>query len=305
MGRDYYSRLLHTLLLAALPLLIAGCSSALMDPKGQVGEEQRVLIITAFVLMLIVVIPVIVLTLLFAFRYREGNKNAAYTPDWSHSKAIEVVIWLIPFVIVFVLAILTWITSHSLNPMKPIEAENGQSALEIQVVALDWKWLFIYPDQGVASVNEVAFPANRPIHFRISSGSVMNSFWIPQLGTQIYAMAGMDSNLNLIANERGTFPGRSTNFSGAGFAGMTFNALALSDSEFKHWLKTVRSSGQTLSFPDGYATLAKPSQSVPVQYYSDVSPDLYLDILNSFRKSVADKPASNRHVSHTNAETAE
>jgi cytochrome o ubiquinol oxidase subunit 2 len=252
MGRKHYLRLVFRLLLASLPLLLAGCSSALMDPKGQVGEDQRVLIITAFVLMLIVVIPVIVMTLLFAFRYREGNRDAAYQPDWAHSKAIEVVVWLIPCVIIIVLAILTWITSHSLDPMKPIDTGDDQSALEIQVVSLDWKWLFIYPEQGVASVNEVAFPANTPVHFRISSGSVMNSFWIPELGTQIYAMAGMDSDLNLIANEQGTYPGRSTNFSGAGFAGMTFNALALSGPEFKQWLTKARSSDNTLSFPNGY-----------------------------------------------------
>jgi cytochrome o ubiquinol oxidase subunit 2 len=305
MGRKHYLRLACRLLLASLPLLLAGCSSALMDPKGQVGEDQRVLIITAFVLMLIVVIPVIVMTLLFAFRYRAGNQDAAYRPDWAHSKAIEVVVWLIPCVIIVVLAILTWITSHSLDPKKPIDTGDDQSALEIQVVSLDWKWLFIYPEQGVASVNEVAFPANTPIHFRISSGSVMNSFWIPELGTQIYAMAGMDSDLNLIANEQGTYPGRSTNFSGAGFAGMTFNALALSGPGFKKWLAKARASDTTLSFPSGYERLARPSQSVPVQYYSHVPPNLYQSILNSFRKSVAEKSGTTEHSGHTGAEAAE
>ncbi len=305
MGRKPYLRPLGALLMAALPFLISGCSSALMDPKGQVGEEQRVLIITAFALMLIVVIPVIVMTLLFAFRYRESNPDAAYKPDWGHSKAIEVVVWLIPCVIIVVLAILTWVTSHSLDPMKPIDAENEQNALEIQAVSLDWKWLFIYPEQHLASVNEVAFPANRPVHFRISSGSVMNSFWIPALGTQIYAMAGMDSNLHLIANEQGTYPGRSTNYSGAGFSGMTFDALALSEPEFERWVDEVNSSDQTLSFEDGYKELAQPSQSVPVQYYSDVSPDLYRNILNSFREGKPDEHSTTEHSVPMSAETAE
>lgn len=240
MRKNRHWRLFGAILLGLLPLVLSGCSSALMDPKGQVGEEQRVLILTAFALMLIVVVPVIVMTLVFAWRYREGNKEASYRPDWAHSTAIEVVVWLIPCLIIVVLAILTYWTSHSLDPMKPIETDSEQDALEIQAVSLDWKWLFIYPDQQIATVNEVAFPEDRPIHFRVTSGSVMNAFFIPALGTQIYAMAGMDANLNLIANEKGTFEGRSTNYSGAGFSGMTFQSRALSESGFKEWVGTVK-----------------------------------------------------------------
>ncbi len=313
MKQKSFSGDLSAILSAVLPLLLSGCCSALMDPKGQVGEEQRVLIITAFVLMLIVVIPVIVMTILFAYRYREGNKDAAYTPDWAHSTAIEVVVWFIPCVIIVVLAVLTWITSHSLNPMKPIAAADGQEPIEIQAVSLDWKWLFIYPAQRVATVNEVAFPADRPIHFRISSGSVMNSFWIPELGSQIYAMAGMDSSLHLIADEQGTFPGRSTNYSGAGFSEMTFDAHALSDKAFRDWVKKVGESGQSLSFNKGYQALAEPSTDVPVQYYSDVSPDLYKNILNSFRKGMeaggehgeSGENGKAKHGEPMNAEAAE
>ncbi|WP_111497231.1 MULTISPECIES: ubiquinol oxidase subunit II [Marinobacter] len=302
-------RVLGAVLLAALPLLLSGCSSALMDPKGQVGEEQRVLIITAFALMLIVVIPVIVMTLLFAYRYREGNKDATYKPNWAHSNAIEIVVWLIPCVIIVVLAILTWITSHSLNPMKPIEADNNKEAIEIQAVSLDWKWLFIYPDQKIATVNELAFPVDTPIHFRISSGSVMNSFWVPELGTQIYAMAGMDSSLNLIADDTGNWMGRSTNYSGAGFSGMTFEALSLSDGDFNAWVKEVQDSSRTLSFEDEYQELAKPSESEPVHHYSNVSPDLYNKILDSFRGGMEHHghggPAGHGHGEHSEQEHGE
>lgn len=309
MRKKSYLRAFGALLLLALPLLLTGCSSALMDPKGQVGEEQRTLIITAFVLMLIVVVPVIVMTLLFAYRYRRGNQDASYKPNWAHSTAIEVVVWFIPCVIIVVLAILTWHTSHSLDPMKPIEAD--ADALEIQAVSLDWKWLFIYPEQGIATVNEVVMPEDTPIHFRISSGSVMNAFFIPALGTQIYAMAGMDSSLYLIANEQGVYDGRSTNYSGAGFSGMTFKAHALSDEDFQAWVDKVKAAPDSLSFEQGYAELAEPSRDAPVQYFSNVPHVLYDNILNSFRKGM---PNGHEHggMSHgehskesVNAEAAE
>lgn len=305
-----YLRMLGRLAAVALPLLLSGCSSALMDPKGQVGEEQRVLIITAFVLMLIVVIPVIVMTLLFAYRYREGNKDASYTPDWAHSTAIEVVVWLIPCLIILVLAILTWITSHSLDPMKPITPDNNEEPLEIQAVSLDWKWLFIYPKQGIATVNEVAFPVDKSVHFSITSGSVMNSFWIPTLGSQIYAMAGMDSDLHLISDEKGVFAGRSTNYSGAGFSEMTFNAHSLSQANFDDWVSKVRASNDSLSFSRGYPELAEPSISAPVQYFSEVSPGLYGNILDSFRKAEKSsgehgEKSSSEHGEPMNAEAVE
>ncbi|ROU01449.1 ubiquinol oxidase subunit II [Marinobacter sp. R17] len=309
MREKSYLRVLGAVLLAALPLLLSGCSSALMDPKGQVGEEQKVLIITAFALMLIVVIPVIVMTLLFAYRYRESNKEATYKPNWAHSTAIEVVVWLVPCVIIVVLAILTWITSHSLNPMKPIASEDGKETMEIQAVSLDWKWLFIYPEQKIATVNELAIPTNTPIRFHISSGSVMNSFWVPELGTQIYAMAGMDSQLHLIANETGEWQGKSSNYSGAGFAGMTFPTHSLSEEDFKAWVQKVKDeSSKTLSFDDGYQELAKPSEDVPVQYFSKVSPNLYNNILNSFRKGISDEhgeTGEQEHGERMSAEAAE
>jgi cytochrome o ubiquinol oxidase subunit II len=266
--------------LLALCLFLAGCSSALLDPKGQIGAEQRTLILTAFGLMLIVVIPVIVMTLLFGWRYRRSNSLAKYTPDWAHSNVIEAVVWLVPCAIIAVLALLTWKTSHTLDPHKPLESD--VAPIEIQAVALDWKWLFIYPEQGIASVNEVAFPVDTPVRFRVSSGSVMNAFFIPHLGSQIYAMAGMDNDVHLIANEIGSYPGRSTNYSGAGFSGMTFEAKVTTPADFDAWVETVRGAPQTLTYPEGYEALAEPSESNPVEYFSAISPSLYESILKSF-----------------------
>ncbi|SHE38823.1 cytochrome bo3 quinol oxidase subunit 2 [Modicisalibacter ilicicola DSM 19980] len=265
--------------LLLLVLMLSGCEAALMDPKGQVGEEQRTLILTAFGLMMIVVIPVFVMTALFAWRYRH-SRQATYTPDWAHSTAIEAVVWFIPLVIIAFLAWLTWITSHSLDPAKPLRSE--AEPLRIQAVSLDWKWLFIYPEQGIATVNEVAFPTDVPVHFQVSSGSVMNAFFIPSLGSQIYAMAGMDNDVNLIADEAGTYYGRSTNYSGAGFSGMTFDAIATSEEAFDAWVEEVRQSSKTLFFPEEYKALAEPTRSHPVEYFSEVSPRLYTQILQSF-----------------------
>ncbi|MCK7549572.1 ubiquinol oxidase subunit II [Marinobacter koreensis] len=310
MREKSYLRALGAVLLAALPLLLSGCSSALMDPKGQVGEEQRVLIITAFVLMLIVVIPVIVMTLLFAYRYRESNKDATYKPNWAHSTAIEVVVWFIPCVIIAVLAVLTWITSHSLDPFKPLETDSDKPPVVIQAVSLDWKWVFIYPEQNIATVNEITFPANRPVEFQITSGTVMNAFWIPTLGSQIYAMAGMDSRLNLIADEQGTFEGRSSNYSGAGFSEMTFKAHAVSEDDYQNWITKVKASDKTLSYKGNYQELAEPSEENPVQYFSSVSPNLYNNILDGFRKGVEDKGehgevSNSEHGERVSAEAVE
>nr|WP_297459378.1 ubiquinol oxidase subunit II [uncultured Halomonas sp.] len=282
MRRKSYLRVFSLLLLAALPLLLTGCESALMDPKGLVGQEEKRLILTAFGLMLIVVIPVIVMTIMFAWRYRRGNKDAGYSPDWGHSNVIEIIVWFIPCVIIVFLAILTWQTSHSLDPHKPLDADGDSETLEIQAVSLDWKWLFIYPEQGIATVNEVAFPVGVPVHFRVTSGSVMNSFMIPRLGSQIYAMAGMDNDVHLIADEEGVYPGRSTNYSGAGFSEMLFNAHATSQQEFEAWVEEVRGSSDTLTFPEGYQALAEPSVDHPVEYFSSVSPGMYDRIVESF-----------------------
>ncbi|SDG34804.1 cytochrome bo3 quinol oxidase subunit 2 [Onishia taeanensis] len=284
MRRKKYLRVLSPLVLASLALLLTGCDSALMDPKGQVGEEQRTLILTAFGLMQIVVIPVIVMTIAFAWRYRRSNRNATYSPDWHHSNKVEAVVWFVPCVIIAFLAVLTWYTSHSLDPHKPIQAEgdDANEPIVIEAVSLDWKWLFIYPEQGIATVNELAFPVDTPVRFRVTSGSVMNSFFIPRLGSQIYAMAGMDNDVHLVADEQGVYPGRSTNYSGAGFSEMTFDAHVGSQQDFESWVSKVRESSESLTFPDEYYDLAAPSENNEIQYFSETSPALYESIIKSF-----------------------
>lgn len=276
-------------MLLALCLFLAGCSSALLDSKGQVGAEQRTLILTSFGLMLIVVIPVIAMTMLFGWRYRRSNSVAKYTPDWAHSNLIEAVIWIVPCAIIVVLALLTWKTSHSLDPHKPLESD--VEPMEIQAIALDWKWLFVYPEQGIASVNELAFPVDTPVRFRVSSGTVMNAFFIPRLGSQIYAMAGMDNDVHLIANEVGVYPGRSTNYSGAGFSGMVFDAHVTSNENFDAWVAEVAQSPNTLSYPEGYEALAEQSEFNPVEYFSSVTPEFYERLVSSFHSGTDPNPS--------------
>ena len=285
MAKLRYSRLAQMLSLGVV-VLLSGCSSmTVLNPKGQVGDDERSLILTAGALMLIVVVPVIVMTFLFAWKYRESNKKAKYSPEWAHSKKIETIVWIVPGVIVLALAILAWTTSHSLDPFKPLDAK--AKPIKIEVVSLDWKWLFIYPDQRIAAVNQIVFPTNVPVDFYLTSGSVMNSFFIPQLGSQIYTMAGMETQLHLIANEAGTYNGISANFSGRGFSGMTFTALATSERQFNAWVKKIKQSSKKLD-QYGYQELAEPSQNNPVEYFATVKPHLFHDIIDSY----ADKQMS-------------
>ncbi|MFC3912768.1 ubiquinol oxidase subunit II [Pseudaeromonas sharmana] len=270
---------LRAWMLALAPLLLTGCDMALLDPKGEVGLEQRSLILTALGLMLIVVIPVFIMTIWFAWRYRASNKEATYKPEWSHSNLIEAVVWGVPCIIIIILGILTWRTTHSLDPRHPLTSD--AKPMVIQAVSLDWKWLFIYPEQGIATVNHITFPANVPIHFEVTSGSVMNSFFIPQLGSQIYAMAGMRNHLNLIANHEGVYKGISANYSGHGFSGMKFSAEAVSPEAFDAWINQARQSPLTLKMAD-YQTLAKPTQNHAVTYYGTVEGKLYDSIVAQF-----------------------
>lgn len=281
MRKKKYSRIFTILPLLLLPLLLSGCGSALMDPKGAIGEGLKSLILTSFGLMLIVVIPVIIMTLVFGWHYRRTNLAAKYMPEWAHSNKIEVVVWLIPSVIILFLAILTWQTTHEYDPHKPI-ADEGKT-MQIDVIALDWKWLFVYPEQGIATVNEVAFPVDTAVHFRVTSGSVMNSFMIPRLGSQIYAMAGMNNDVYLIADEQGTYAGRSTNYSGAGFSEMLFDAHVTSQEGFQKWVNEVRESPDALTYPAGYKELAEPTIDHPVEYFSPAPSDLYDQLIASFR----------------------
>ena len=252
---------------------------AILDPKGQVGAAEKSLILTAAALMLIVIIPVIIMTVVFAWRYRASNKKATYSPEWAHSRPLEIIVWVVPLCIVSILAYLAWTRSHALDPFRPIEP--GRSALTVQVISLDWKWLFIYPDQHVAAVNEVAFPVNTPVNFLLTSDTVMNSFFIPRLGSQIYTMAGMQTQLHLVADSVGSYHGLSANFSGQGFSGMTFTARAMSAADFQDWLGRARSAARPLDRA-AYAMLARPSQDNPVEYFSPVEPKLFAGVLDKY-----------------------
>jgi cytochrome o ubiquinol oxidase subunit II len=258
-------------------LLLSGCQWAVLDPKGPIGEQERTIILTATALMLLVVVPVIAMILVFAWRYRASNEKAEYAPEWSHSTRIEAVVWGIPIAIILILGTICWRTSHQLDPFKPLAST--VRPVRIDAVAMDWKWLFIYPNQGVATLNEVAMPVGVPVVFHITSATVMNSFFIPRLGSQIYAMANMQTAVNLLASRPGTYRGLSANFSGDGFSGMTFKALALSQGDYAKWLAKVKASPRTLDAA-GYAALGKPSENVPVAYYSAVPPRLFPQIVD-------------------------
>jgi len=246
-----------------------------LEPKGLISVKERELIITSSLLMLIVVIPVLVLAVVFGWKYREG-RGSKHAPDWEHNNIAECCWWGVPVVIIIILAVITWKTSHDLNPFKPIQ--NGTTPVKIQAVALDWKWLFIYPDQGIATVNYVQFPEKTPIDFVITADAPMNSFWIPQLGGQIYAMPAMTTSIHLLANETGEFEGRSANISGKGFAGMIFKAVASNKQDFQNWVQHVKSSGKELSW-DIYTQLVEPSEYNDVEIYGKIEDQLFDQIL--------------------------
>lgn len=250
-----------------------------LDPKGVIALAEKNLIVTTTLLMLIVVIPVFILTFFFAWRYRASNTKATYAPDWHSNKILEVVWWAIPSAIILVLAIITWKSSHDLDPFKPLDV--APPPITIQVVALNWKWLFIYPEQNIAIVNFVQFPEDVPIKFQITADAPMNSFWIPRLAGQIYAMAGMETNLYLMATEAGEYAGLSSNYSGFGFSGMKFVAKASSQTEFDEWVDTVRQSRSVLGFGE-YEELAQKSKNNPVTHYSSVVQGLYDTIIKKF-----------------------
>jgi cytochrome o ubiquinol oxidase subunit 2 len=237
---------------------------AVMDPKGWVALKQRDLIVISTLLMLIVVIPVFILTFGIAWKYRASNKKAKYTPDWDFNVIAESAWWGIPFIIVIALSVVAWKSSYELDPFKPLESD--VKPVKIQVIALQWKWLFIYPEYDIATVNFIQFPEKTPLNFEITADAPMNSFWIPQLGGQIYAMPGMKAKLHLIADEPGSFRGSSANLSGDGFAGMTFVAKASSQAEFEAWIASVKETTNRLTLKE-YNKLIRPSENNAVAYY--------------------------------------
>jgi cytochrome o ubiquinol oxidase subunit 2 len=249
-----------------------------LNPSGTIALAERTLMIHAVEFMLIVIVPVFVLLFFFAWQYRASNKKAKYMPDWEHAKIDELIWWAIPFEIVLILGALTWGSTHTLDPRVPLDTS---PPLVVQVVALDWKWLFIYPEQHIATVNYVRIPVNRAVRFDITADAPMNSFWIPQLGGQIYAMTGMVNSLNLMATETGTFAGSSANYSGEGFAQMKFAAQATSQADFDSWVATVHAAPRTLD-KTTFEQLAQPSEGNAVGYYASIDDTLYNTIVMKF-----------------------
>jgi cytochrome o ubiquinol oxidase subunit 2 len=266
---------------------LTGCSKAVvLHPAGDIAAQQGQMVVTATLLMLIIIVPVIALTLFFAWKYRENNTEATYEPEWHHSTSLELVIWTVPLLIIIALGALTWIGTHKLDPYRPLDRIDAQRALpadvkplEVQVVAMDWKWLFFYPEQGIATVNELAAPVDRPILFKLTSTSTMNAFYVPDLAGMIYAMPGMQTELNAVINRPGVYKGMSSHYSGAGFSGMTFKFHGLSNEDFAQWVNKAKTEGKNLD-RSTYLNLVKPSERDPVQRFASVEAGLYDKVLN-------------------------
>ncbi len=262
-------------------LSLGGCSQLpLLDPQGPVGRAELHLIEIAFALMLIVVIPVIVMAIRFPWRFKASDPKGEYDPAWYNSSRLDLVVWLVPALIVAVLAILTWQKTHSLDPFRPIDA--GVRPVRVEVVSLDWKWLFIYPDLNLATINQLVLPAHLPVSFRLTSDTVMTSFFIPQLGSQIYAMAGRQSRLHLLADHTGVYRGQNQQFSGRGFADMHFKVRVVSKARFAAWAKRAGKGRMRLDL-SRFRRLSRPSTREHVAYYAPVSPGLFQHIIDSFR----------------------
>lgn len=262
-------------------LTLTGCDLVVMSPSGDVAVQQAQLIIYSTMLMLIVIVPVILLSLFFAYKYRAANKEARYEPDWDHSTSLEIVVWSVPMAIIICLAGLTWVATHRLNPYDPLQRISADTPISadiepliIQVAAMDWKWLFIYPEQGIATVNEVAAVVDRPIEFQLTSTTVMNSFYIPALAGMIYAMSGMQTELNAVINEPGEFEGFASNYNGEGFSRMRFVFHGMDQAGFDTWVDEVAASPHVLD-PQEMVRLDAPSIAHPVTYYRLSDPILW------------------------------
>lgn len=285
-------------LMGLLALMLSGCHFEVLDPKGVIAADEKHLMITAILLMCIVVVPAIILTFVLSIRYRASNTKATYAPDWSHNSWLEAIWWFVPMAIIAVLATITWITSHKLDPYRPLASNT--KPITIEAVALQWRWLFIYPEQGIATINAIQFPVNTPITFLITADAPMNSFQIPQLAGQIYAMAGMETQLHLIANQAGVYDGRSVSFSGNGFSGMTFTATATTQADFDAWVNQVKQ-GQTALTMTNYADIAKPSEDATPQYFSSVVGDVFHDIIMKYMPPSQSNMAQNMASTSANA----
>lgn len=272
----FFAKLKPLLLTAfsfVLPLFLSACKFTILDPKGRIAADEKYIMLVSVLVMLLVVVPVILLTFAFAWRYRASNVKAKYQPNWEHSTTLELIWWTIPCLIIAFLGAVTWISSHKLDPYRPLAA-NTKQVITIQAVALEWKWLFIYPEQNIASVNFVHVPVGVPVRFIITSEGPMNSLQVPQLGGQIYAMAGMQTKLHLIADAAGDYQGISANFSGNGFSDMKFTMHAGTQAEFDQWVKAVKKAPEKLTMTT-YKRLAQASVNKEVKYYSSAHKDLF------------------------------
>ena len=271
---------MRILVLAVFALMMTGCNKLIvLNSKGPIGQEQTTLIYMSIGAMLIVIVPVFVMTYLFVKRYRASNNNPDYQPNWVHSTKIELVIWLVPLIIVAFLSYLVWVKTYELDPYKPIASDN--KPLNIQVISMDWNWLFIYPDYNIAMVNELVIPEKVPLSFRLTSATVMTSFFIPQLGSQMYAMAGMQTKLHLMADETGTFEGHNIEFSGEGYDTMHFKVVAKTMQDFDEWVNQAKKNNKQLDLAT-YAKLNQPIADYPITIFAPVEPGLFDHVMKSF-----------------------
>jgi cytochrome o ubiquinol oxidase subunit 2 len=270
-----------------LALLLGGCGHPVLDPAGDIALQQRDLIYASTSLMLLIIVPVLILIVVFAWRYRKRQDSpATYDPHFSHSTSLELVIWSAPLLIIIALGALTWSSTHLLDPFRPLDRvaadkplDSKVKPLHIQVVAMDWKWLFLYPEQGIATVNELALPVDRPVTFDITSTNMMNSFYAPTLAGMVYAMPGMQSTLHAVLNKQGEYGGMSANYSGAGFSDMRFKLHGLAPAAFDAWVAQVKASGHTLPTA-AYLRLEKPSEKVPAMRFAAFEPGLFDRVVN-------------------------
>ena len=287
MLQQHLPQLARAKILVILPILLlcAACGGEVLDPAGDVALQQRDIIYISTGLMLLIIVPVLILIVLFAWRYRKGQ-GGTYDPDFDHSTMLELAIWSAPLLIIIALGALTWSSTHLLDPFRPLDriaagpeaAAPAGEPLTVQVVSMDWKWLFIYPEQGIATVNELVLPVDRQVRFDITSTNMMNTFYAPTLAGMIYAMPGMQSQLHAVLNRPGSYSGMSANYSGAGFSDMRFRLRGVDDAGFAKWDGEARGSGRSLDL-DTYRRLEKPSEKVPAILFAAVPGDLYQRIL--------------------------
>ncbi len=273
--------------LLALPLLplLGGCNMVVLQPGGFIAEQQRNLVLASTGLMLLIIVPVIVCTLIFAWHYRASNEEAVYDPDWHHSTQLEVLIWTAPLLIIIALGALTWIGTHTLDPFRPLTRLDAKRTLpanveplQVEAIAMDWKWLFLYPQYGIATVNDLVVPVDRPVTFKITATDVMNTFYVPTLAGMIYAMPGMETKLHAVMNKPVDSEGRSAHYSGAGFSNMFFKFRSAGDKDFDAWIAKAKAEGKDLN-QDAYLKLAEPTEAEPARYFKSYADGLYTKII--------------------------